>query len=146
MNRVVVLFSERVFKILLISLIVHDSFCTTADMLRIIFEKVQLLLELVWMPDIIVILDSNIFSLSLGEEEIESVIGSEIFLAFYKSNLFIFWKILSYIFTRSIIEYENLSIFICLLDTRSESISQILPWVIGDDEYGYERIILHDFV
>lgn len=120
---IIIFFSERVFKILLISLVVHYSFCTTADIFSMILKKIHLLFKLVWMPDIIMILDADIFSPSLGEEEIESVIGAEIFFAFYKSNFFIFWKILSYIFTRSIIEYEDLGIFVCLLDTRPESIS-----------------------
>lgn len=59
---IIILFSEKIFKILLISLVVHDSFCPAADIFSVMLKKIHLLLELVWMPDVIMILDSDIVS------------------------------------------------------------------------------------
>ena len=81
MDCIIIFLSENIFKILLVSFVVHDSFCSATDIFCIIFEKIYLLLEFLGMPDVIMVLDSDIVSLSLGEEEIESIIWSEIFLA-----------------------------------------------------------------
>jgi hypothetical protein len=89
MDRIVVFFSEKVFKILQISLIVHDRIRPTADILSMRLEECYLFLEFRRMPEIIVILDSNIVSLGFFEEKVESVIGSEIFPTTKKYDGFI---------------------------------------------------------
>ena len=98
------------------------------------------------MPDIVVILDSDVFSLCLFEEEIESIVWSEIFLTFYELDLLTFREILRNIFTRSIIENEDFCIRICLIDARLECISEVFSRIVGDNEDGDKGIIVHDFL
>lgn len=84
MYGIIIFFSEKVFKILLISLIVHDSLGSTANIFSMILKEIHLFHELVRMPYIIMILDSNVVSLCFREEEIESIIRAEILFAFYE--------------------------------------------------------------
>jgi hypothetical protein len=80
MHCIIVLLTEKILKILLISLVVHHCLCPTTDIFRIIFEKLYLFPEFLRMPDIIVILDCDVVSLSLIEEIVESIVRSEVFL------------------------------------------------------------------
>lgn len=71
--------ANKIFKIELISLIVHDTFCSTCYKICVSIEQLYLSLDLLCMPKIVMILDSDILSFGSIEELVESTVGTFIF-------------------------------------------------------------------
>ena len=85
------------------------------------------------------ILYRDICSVCLLEEKVQAFIWSEIHITSDDMNLGIRGKIDLNIFLRSIIEDENFSILIRLIETASECLYEVLSWIKCHDQDRDER-------
>lgn len=136
MESIIRFFAEKILEIFPIGLVVHDHRTGTSDILAICIEKFHLSREFLRMPDIVMILDGDIFPLCSFEQIIESAVWTDILFSLKKSDPRI--TELPDIFPcpigRSIIENEHFEIGVCLIEYAPKGIPDIFARIIGTDE------------